>query len=114
MNTSTSSSDLPKMSSLQYFKASFFFSPTKLEAAPSAKQVVLFCGSTKRLHCAVWLGTIYHDSYDMHFFRFRDFFHSKFFLTLGDIRLFKVIDNRSFQGIESAPVQLKGKKLLLT
>lgn len=87
MHTSTSSSDLPKMSSLQYFKVSFFF-PRKLEAAPSAKQVLLFCGSTKRLHCAVWVSTVYRDSYDMHFFRFRDIFHSKFFLTLGSDRFF--------------------------
>lgn len=88
-------------------KQTFF--PRKLEAAPSAEQVLLFCGGTKRLHCAVWVGTVYHDGYDMHFFRFRDLFHSKFFLTLGNIRLFQVIDNRSFQGIESAPVQVNGK-----
>jgi len=85
------------------------FSPWKLEAAPSAEQVLLFCGGTERLHCAAWVSTVYHNGNDMHFLRFRDFFHSKFFLTLGNTRLFQVIDNRSFQGIESAPVQVNGK-----
>lgn len=102
MHTSTSSSYLPKMSSLQYFKVTFF-SPEKIRSSFPSKQVFLFSSSTKRLHCGVWVGTIYHNSYNMHFFRVKDFFHSKFFLTLGNIRLFPVIDNRSFQGIDSAP-----------
>lgn len=112
MHTSTSSSYLPKMSSLQYFKVRFPPQPPKkLEAASSPK--LLSCSSTKRLHCALWVGTIYHDIYDMHFFRVRDYFHSQFFLALGNIRLFQVIDNRSFQGIDSAPIQVSGKTSLL-
>lgn len=61
----------------------------------------------------MWVGTIYHDIYDMHFFRVRDYFHSQFFLALGNIRLFQVIDNRSFQGIDFAPIQVSGKTSLL-
>lgn len=108
MHTSTSSNYLPKMSSLQYFKVTFF-PQRKLEAASSQskssfsaavpRDSIVLCGlvpfTTTAMTCTS--------------FRVRDFLHSKFFLTLGNIRLFQVIDNRSFRGIDPAPIQVSRK-----
>lgn len=43
----------------------------------------------------------------------KDFFDSKFFLTLGNARLFQVIDNRSSQVVDylTNPGQVNGKIL---
>lgn len=87
----------------------FFFPPRKLEAASSQSKSSFSAAVPRGSIVLCGLVAFTTTAMTCTFFRVRDFFHSKFFLTLGNIRLFQVIDNRSFQGIDSAPIQMSGK-----